>query len=90
MLLIYSEVFTARLNYILQIFFADKFSVTRDINFFKQHAGAKINYSYQRIVDNEIHINPSAFLFEQNIRAQKIECFHWQNLTVFFNARDLY
>lgn len=86
MLLIYSEIFSTRLTYILQIFFGDKFSVTSDIDFFNQNTNAKINYSNQKIAVNEVYIKPSAILFEQNIVTQTIECFNWQNLKVFFKT----
>jgi hypothetical protein len=46
----------------------------------------RINYSYHRLLENEIWIHSHVLLFESTIRPVKIECFHHHRFKAFFKA----
>jgi hypothetical protein len=46
----------------------------------------KINYSYHRLLENEVWIHSHVLLFESTIRPVKIECFQHHNYKAFFKA----
>ncbi len=89
-MLIYSEKITPRLNYISK-FIAyeisiESFQLTQDKDAFKNNTVPKINYSNERIADNECWINPHGLLTENRISEQKIECFEWNDSKAFFKT----
>ncbi len=91
MLIIYTTHITTRLQYAVDNLFEQitkiPVQLTEDVNFYQQaDADGKINYSSNKILENELWIQPHALLFEKNIQTQKIECFEWQHLKVFFKT----
>jgi hypothetical protein len=70
--LIFSEQQGSRFIYTCQLLFRDvcklEFETTLDRNEFHQHRGPRINYSYSRIAENEVHILPQGLLWERGIR----------------------
>ncbi|HRI19794.1 MAG TPA: hypothetical protein PLA68_02520, partial [Panacibacter sp.] len=91
MLLIYTTHITNRLQYAVDTLFEQvtniTFQLTDDQNFYKNsNADCKINYSSTKILDTEFWVQPHGLLFENNIQQQKIQCFEWNNLKVFFRT----
>jgi hypothetical protein len=89
-LLIYTTHITSRLQYIVETLFAacriDNYKIETDKNDLINYANCKINYSAERICNDEIWIKPHELLFEKNIQTQKIECFDWNGLKIFFKT----
>ena len=87
-ILFYSTVFSSRLDYIVSFFLKNllgtNYRIVNNINEYKAFHGVKINYSNTTISDNEIWIKPHALLFEQNIKQQKIQINHINEVAVFF------
>jgi hypothetical protein len=91
-LLLYSLTYSARLQYTCHFIFTElmgtEFSITTDVQTFKNYDGIKINYSNSRISDNELYVSAVDLLFENNIRSQTIECFEVNNNKAFFKTPD--
>jgi hypothetical protein len=79
MVWIYSHISSSRLQYICSFIFKEQlgldFKLTIDSEAFKNHEGAKINYSDSKIADDEFYIQNHALLFENEIKPQEIACF---------------
>jgi hypothetical protein len=77
--LVYSEKITPRLQYIAGFIgkeiTGEPFQLTSDRFYFHDYSGPKINYSRERIGDDEFLIHARSLLFENTIRQQKISCF---------------
>ncbi len=90
MVLIYSHISSSRLQYICSVIFKEligiEFAITIDSEEFKNHTGAKINYSHAEISPDEFRIQNHSLLFENNIRAQAIKCFDVNNYKGFFKS----
>jgi hypothetical protein len=71
MILIYSPHLSSRLRYTLQFIFEDvcaiDYETCSDIQYFKDSAATKINYSSSRITENEFFIKAHGFLNVQGI-----------------------
>ncbi|MEO5564225.1 MAG: polysaccharide deacetylase family protein [Chitinophagaceae bacterium] len=61
-------------------------SLTADIGGFKEYKGPRINYSAEKITDDEFLIAPHALLFEKNISPQSISCFTSNIHKAFFKT----
>ncbi len=89
-MLLYTEKNTTRLQYIADftgsLLLQDKIQVTTDVNYFKKFAGAKINYSSNKIDNHEFRINPVPFLFETEIKPQIIDCFETGGIKAFYKT----
>ncbi len=89
-MLLFTHTITPRLKYIAgfigQEILGHPFLITGDINEFKQQHGPKINYSNDRISDDEIWIRPHSLLQETNIRLQSIDCFEANGRKAFFKT----
>ena len=91
MLLIYTTHITGRLKYTVDTLFNSvtnlSFQLTTDKTFYSEaDAACKINYSNQRVFENELWIKPHPLLFQQDIQPQTTACFEWNNLKVFFKT----
>jgi hypothetical protein len=90
-LLVYSHHITPRLQYIID-YFNEKLGlsavITDDADLYKAHHSEKINYSAERILDDEIFIQPIGLLQEDDIRKHKIECFEWKKTIALFQTTD--
>lgn len=62
--------------------------ITGDLDLYKVHHSEKINYSAERIADDEIFIQPAGLLQEDEIKKQHIHCFDWKNAIAFFQTND--
>lgn len=91
-MLIYSHTISARLQYICKFIFQEQlgigFSLTNDLDSFKQHDGPKINYSGLRPDGECINLHNHPLLFEKNITTQNIQCFETTNYKAFFETPE--
>ena len=91
-LIIYTPVITSRHNYIFNLFFNEilkiNFEITKSIEFYKELNGPKINYSNQRILDEEIHIESNGLLEQKTIYEQEINIEYINNIPVFFLSNN--
>jgi len=87
-MLFYSEDNSPRLGYVLDLIgqelFNEPVGLTHNKKVFQQYGSPKINYSGQRISNEEFHIRPAGLIFETSIRDQKIECMEFAGKKVFF------
>jgi hypothetical protein len=92
MLLIYSHIVSSRLQYICSFIFKEQlgldYKLTIDSESFKNHSGAKINYSDSKITGDEFHIHHHTLLFENHIKPQAINCFIANGNKAFFKTDD--
>ncbi len=90
MLLIFCDQPSSRLQYILAVLFKQVVSLPYELvnnkTQFQQHPGPKINYSTNKFSEYELWIQPHDLLFETQIQQQNIECFKWNQLTLFFKT----
>jgi hypothetical protein len=91
MILVYTEIISARLQYITDFIFTDifktSFQLTTNKEDFKKINNLKINYSHEKkISDNEFWIKPHSLLFEKGIKLQKTDCFIANGQKVFFKT----
>ncbi|MEN9548395.1 MAG: hypothetical protein RIR12_986 [Bacteroidota bacterium] len=73
-------------NFIGNILLGTPFIVTTNRDEYKRAALSKINYSAERIAEEEVWIKPHELLFEKKIKPQRINCFEWNNNKVFFKT----
>ena len=88
-MIVYSHTLSPRLQYIihfLSLYFQHPFKLTANEQAFATSKDFKINYSYQRIDDHEIYINPHALLFENEKRNMQIRYFQHKGCTAFFET----
>ena len=85
-MIIFSTHITKRLQYIVNTLFEADVVLTDNIHLYKASTSFKINYSSQKIIDDELWITPHTLLFQTNIQPQIINCFKWNELTVFFKT----
>jgi len=88
--LIYSSTITPRLQYIAEFSGTETigkpFEITDKLDYYQQHNGLKINYSSEKIDDNEFWIRPCPILFEEKITEQSIQCFELDGTKFFFKT----
>jgi len=93
-LLIYSHTITPRLQYITDFIgkeiCGESFQLTTDRLYFSNHKGPKINYSGDRIGNDELLITNHSLLFEDSIREQSISCFEINDFKAFFKTDSKY
>jgi len=91
-LLIYIKHTSSRADYIFSILLpasgVGNYQLTADKLFFKNWAEAKINYSEERITQEEFWIKPVNLLFENCIKEQKTVVFEWNETKAFFKTND--
>lgn len=87
-MLLYSSQVTARLQYIAEFFskqlLNQEITVTSDKDQFRNHNGAKINYSPSAITADEFRIDHVDLLFETGIQIQSVRCFETNGYKAFF------
>lgn len=89
-LIVFSNNITPRLQYIFH--FISKEITNVSVRFtnlaeeFRQYSGAKINYSNERIIEEEFFIKPHSLLFEQGIRPQSTPVFISNEHQSFFKT----
>lgn len=91
-MLIYIKHTSSRADYIFSILLPasgiSNYQVTADKSLFKNTSGAKINYSEERITQEEFWIKSVNLLFEKNIKEQKTDVFEWNETKAFFKNCD--
>jgi hypothetical protein len=89
--LIYSSTITPRLQYIAEFSgtgtIGKPFEITDKLDYYQHHDGFKINYSSEKIDDNEFWIRPCPLLFEEKITEQSIRCFDLDGTKFFFKTQ---
>ena len=85
-MIIYTNHITPRLQYILSVLFNKQIEITTNKTLFQNTNAAKINYSENRISENEIWVNPHPLLSETTIKPQNINCFEWNGLKAFYKT----
>ena len=89
-MLFYSTFATPRLQYITDFIgkeiFGEKINLTTDKDLFAKETGPRLNYSNERISDNEFYLQPHPLLFENDIRPQQTQCFVVNGQKAFFKS----
>ncbi len=89
-MIVFTNKITPRLQYIVDFIgkkiIGEAFQLTTDNFFFNDYSGAKINYSNERILDNELLIINYSLLFEDSIKEQEISCFEVSGHKAFFKT----
>ena len=90
---LYCDKVSSRLDYIVDFISCElsiSIQITTDQVEFRNEPGPKINYSAQRLTEDEIQIGPSALLFETGLAPQNLSPFHFGGYPAFFkcNNRD--
>lgn len=89
-MIVYVNKITPRLLYITDFIGKEirerPFELTTDIEVFRNYIGEKINYSAQRISENDFYLQPHSLLFENNIQPQLPRCFEIDGNKVFFKT----
>lgn len=83
-ILIYSPVITERLQYILDFLWKTNYKLTDSLEDFKNHIGAKISYSKEKIDENSYWIRSYGLLSETNTTQQSIQVAYWNEQPIFF------
>jgi hypothetical protein len=88
--IIYSHTLTPRLQYVVDFlsqYYNTPIKLICDEEKYLAHTDPhKINYSFHRLLPNEVWIHSHVLLFESYIRPVKIECFIHHGHKVFFKA----
>lgn len=91
-MLIYIRYNSPRADYIFSTLLSalgiDKYTVTADKTLLKDLEGPKINYSEERITEEELWIKPFDLLFENKAEEQTIHCFGFNETKAFFKTPD--
>ena len=89
-MILFTHTITSRLQYITDFIgkeiLGNSFQILTDKETFRQSYEPKINYSDEKISDDEFWIKPHSLLFEKNIREQAIECSEQKGQKVFFKT----
>lgn len=85
--LIYTEKFSTRLSYIVEVLFGSllglPYQITRDKKYFKESGAPRINYSDLKL-DNTIQVRPSGLLSETGVKNTDPGYSKWNNNHVLF------
>src|SRR5205085_9048520 len=88
-LILFTNNISPRLQYITDFIgtmLQEKIRLTENRIEFSEHQGPAINYSNERLRQQELWIQPHLLLFEKDIRAQNIECFEYSANKAFFRT----
>jgi hypothetical protein len=87
-LLIYTPATTPRIAYVWELIvkyvLRCDFSLTDDLRVYRQADICKINYSNQRLLEQEVFLPSGNLLLQTDIRPQPIQLFYHQELPAFF------
>lgn len=87
-LLVYTPRITPRLQYtwevLLNYTLRAEFFLTSDLAVYSQPSAGKINYSNQRLFEQEVFIPKGNLLSESDIRPQSLQVFQYNGLPAFF------
>lgn len=89
-MILYSHTIPHRLRYIADFIgremTGNELIITDSISAFTGYTGPRINYSNEKITEEEIRIGPQGLLFEKEIRPQQLNCFETNGYKAFFPA----
>jgi len=88
-ILVYTETISSRFLYILDFTGSQlgiKFIASDNEDQFRNFPGPTIDYSHKALRTDSFIVQPSALLFENGIRRQKIECFTVSGYKAFYKA----
>ncbi len=93
-MIVYTPHITERLKYIAA-FISGHVSehpllVTDNKNEFLHSSGIKINYSAEKICEDELQVIPAGLLSQHTLVSQSIECFDWNGHKAFFRSATGY
>lgn len=92
-MLVYAATITPRLQYIfncLSSYYRIDFQITTERQFFISSEVAKLNYSEERVAENEIWIKPHTLLSENSIKQQPIQIFDFNGNKAFFRTEGAF
>ena len=93
-MLFYAAVITNRIKYVTVFIekeiLGELMELTSDREKFSKAEEPKINYSGERISENEIWIDPHSLLFEETIHKIEVKCFVHDGLKAFFKTAGDY
>ena len=88
MLLIYSEKSSPRLQYVMDFIFSDVaaavYEHTTDLEQYVNFNGSKLNYSSQRIEENEFFLAAFPFIFENDLTTQRVNVIDFEETKALF------
>lgn len=89
-MILFANTITHRLKYICDFIgteiTGESIPITDNVLSFAEHAGPKINYSDERLTQEELWIQPYLLLFEKNIHELQIDCFEIKGYKAFFKT----
>ena len=89
-MILYCHTITPRLQYITDFvgneIFGEKINLTNEKEIFAKESNLKINYSHEKISENEFYLRPHPLLFEKGIHPQQTECFEVNCQKAFFKT----
>jgi hypothetical protein len=92
MILLFSQNNSPRVQYSCSFIFKElmgvEYSITNNVDEFKNFDAVKINYSNNKIADNELMVFNYGLLFENDIRLQNTQCFEHNGYKTFFKGAD--
>src|SRR5215204_4460470 len=93
-MLFYAPVITNRLRYVTDFIAKEilrqPLELTTDYEKFSNAETPKLNYSEQKISDNELWVMPHKILFEETIDKIEVECFVHNGQKAFFKTTGDY
>ena len=88
--ILFANTITHRLKYICDFIgteiTGESIRITDNVLSFAEHAGPQINYSDERITQEELWIQPYPLLFEKNIHELQADCFEIKGYKAFFKT----
>ncbi len=88
--LIFSNIFSPRFNYIVDFlsdYFKTNIDITTNVEEFSNYKDVRINYSENKIIENEIWIRPAPLLQQHGILNIEVDCFlHANNFKALFKT----
>ena len=89
-MIVYCSSITPRFRYILDFvgreLLGKPFLLTESKEELSGFSGQRINYSQERVTENEFWLPPHSLLFEKEIKQQKIDCFEFNKQKAFFKT----
>ena len=86
----YTPIITSRIKYVLKLFFKDvyqlNYKIVDDVNIFKESTSIKINYSKNKIDENEVFVESSGMLTEKDIKKLDLRFFKLNDVEYLFKS----
>ncbi|HEX2535818.1 MAG TPA: hypothetical protein VHK69_18880, partial [Chitinophagaceae bacterium] len=88
-MLVYSHTITPRVQYIVDFlsrYYSHPFKVTGNPQTYAAAKDPKINYSHERLSEDEFYLKPCSLLFESEKRPHRVEVFEHHGYKAFFRT----